>query len=120
MPELESAIRTEKTEITRLLRRARQLISRPDRWTRKTMARNPRTGRAVGTYSRLAGQWCALGALHRFHPEEALICDAVSELRKGGVPDDHSLGSFNDSHTHQEVLDLFDSAIRRLDLAENP
>lgn len=99
-----------------ILRAARALISKPERWTQGSNARNPRTKRRVSVRSPLAGQFCAVGSMDRVFNgslprfERWNAGAALSEMI---AP--FSLSDFNDTHTHPEVLALFDRAIARLE-----
>jgi len=91
-----------------ILEAARALIAEPEHWTKHVRARN-RWHEEVSPKSDDARQWCAVGAIER-------SCDIESrsrlfDLLRDGLPDRALVGDFNDSHTHAEVLDLFDRAI---------
>jgi hypothetical protein len=95
----------------KLLLFARQVIQTPEQWTQHVIARDaeetmifPESDRAVC--------WCSMGALQKAKSalnaysgpyEEAcdLLCDVI-----GG-----SVTVFNDTHKHEEVLEMFDKAI---------
>lgn len=90
------------------LRRARDLISDPARWTQGEFARDVE-GVGVAPNSDKATCWCALGALRRvtrsFNVPWRLI---------GGISQNHLyITDFNDGHTHVDVLAAFDAAIAR-------
>jgi len=91
------------------LKAARHLISDPAKWTQGTIARDW-TGKQTTADSIDAFCWCAVGALEKVGsnagPFRALRWAMPSGYR--------SIVSFNDSHTHAEVLALFDKAIGTL------
>lgn len=97
-----------------LLVRARAAIADPQHWTQHTRARN-REGVICSPYSSSAVCFCASGALIHFSGgENYLFCQAQRLLkdsahsRLGGYP---GIAYFNDTHSHAEVLALFDWAI---------
>lgn len=96
------------------LKAARQLISDPAKWTQRFMARDAdKHPTYVGSKS--ADCWCSMGA----------ICHVVGGLcQSDGEAALAALGAtiggknvvrFNDTHTHAEVLALFDAAIAELE-----
>jgi hypothetical protein len=106
------------TETVEILRQARELISDPAHWTQGEYARDA-DGNFAAVYDPAAVCFCSLGAIAKvmnisdpdavslFEPAEILddICFAKCGVKAYG---------FNDSHTHAEVLSLFDAAIARL------
>lgn len=88
------------------LKKARELIKDPSNWTQRASARNS-AGESRSPSSSSACCWCASGALEK-------VCnkffigpwDALSRFTKM-----QTVITFNDSHTHAEVLALFDKAI---------
>ena len=117
-------------EIIGYLESARQLISDPRRWTVHYLAEDE-TGYPVDFDSDKATCWCSLGALRKVVNKDhrdwdvaitkevlahKYLRDAINLHPKGGA----SLAHFNDTHTHQEVMELWDSAIKlaKQDLAK--
>ena len=110
-------------EIIGYLESARQLISDPRRWTIYYSAED-KDGEPVDFNSDKAVCWCSLGALRKVVYESSskpeniakaeeftaygYLLDAV-DLAKTGCG---SVVGFNDTHTHQEVMELWDSAIK--------
>jgi hypothetical protein len=94
-----------ESPVLAVLRQARDLISDASRWTQGDNARN-RFGQSCPLDSSAAVCWCAMGALKRVNP--ALAWEARNALAK--VIDD-SVVTFNDQHSHAEVLAAFDQAI---------
>lgn len=91
-------------EIEKLIA-ARALIEDPDHWCQGANAKDA-DGICCPTRSAAAVCWCAHGA--------CIACDANdASLRQ--VPGVYGhLQTYNDSRTHQDVLDLFTYAINRL------
>jgi hypothetical protein len=96
------------------LKAARQLITDPAKWTQEAFARN-KLGQIVEPDFGDATCFCALGAIQHFtkytgmSPADVLL-DNLS-LSKFGM----CIDVFNDTHTHAEVLALFDAAIAELE-----
>lgn len=89
------------------LTKARELISDPVRWTQGEMARDSR-GEQESACSEAAVKWCALGAIIRTAGSSAVEMSAtitLNRLLRG------SIAEYNDTHSHSEVLALFDAAI---------
>lgn len=92
------------------LKAARDLISDPARWTQGWFAKNAH-GENVHSFSENAVCFCALGALDRTHNATLAIKDRLQRH----LPPEHNISSFNDTHTHAEVIALFDAAIAELE-----
>lgn len=107
-----------------ILEAARTLISDPERWTTGDYALDA-DGNSVLPVSPRAACWCALGAIDRAshyaagHDEFLEHATVLRELQKtvrqdlgftsiGGIVD------YNDTATHDQVLELFDRTIERL------
>ncbi len=99
------------------LRAARQLISDPAKWTQGEMARDA-DGNGISANNDLATCYCSFGAIQFVNKESTQI--AASRhldhlcLSKFGI----SVDVFNDTHTHAEVLALFDAAIAELEAVQ--
>ena len=99
-----------------VLRKARELISDPARWTQGAYARDE-SGFEVSSTWEAACCWCALGAIIKTAREMkarvGVTTDVISTLYR------HSAGrpvfEVNDKEGHAAVLALFDKA-----LAEEP
>jgi hypothetical protein len=92
------------------LRAARDLIRRPEAWTKRASARST-AGKPVWPWDRDAVSWCALGALHRQMTapySSILLCAALPSRWRG------STTAFNDDSatTHRMVMLLFGRAIK--------
>jgi hypothetical protein len=93
------------------LRAARELISVPERWTQGELARG-KSGRAVSPRGKAAVCWCAEGAISRYAPPYGDAWTPSIDALSSGLGEEAF--AFNDTHTHAEVLALFDRTIARL------
>lgn len=96
-----------------ILRSARDLISDEKRWTQSAEARDDR-GSEIRALSPKATCFCAIGAIAKaseyvHFSNEINARDLLRKQLGGG----HTIVSFNDTHTHAEVLAVFDRAISR-------
>lgn len=103
-----------ETQLLKDLVAARALIADPARWTQGEFARS-NTGAGCLVSARNRVSLCALGAADaatRDEPTSTRLNNVVDQLRRhtGGM----SLSTFNDRHTHAEVLAVFDAAIAEL------
>lgn len=97
-----------------ILIKARELISVPERWTQETMARTP-LGDECPIDSDEASCWCAWGAISRVSTGD--YYEAYSLITEMA---DYGVVNFNDTHTHAEVLGLFDRAIAAASTSTQP
>ena len=100
----------------KILQKARELITDPTNWTQNVTARDNQNFPVVAT-QRDACQWCAVGALARtvylnigFKQRAKAYLKAQQSLQKV-IPEDTLIGTYNDNHTHQDILATFDKAI---------
>jgi hypothetical protein len=98
-----------------ILKAARELIAKPERWTQSTVARDAR-GKSVFVSSPDAVCWCAAAALLKVttdRDEDGGSLDASREALLKNAGGFEYICDFNDVHgrTHAEVLALFDAAI---------
>ena len=96
------------------LKAARQLITDPAKWTQGTLART-KFQNTCQVQSKYAECFCAWGAVHRVsngveNPEVDTTLQGVCSKTSGMY-----VAAFNDTHTHAEVLALFDAAIAELE-----
>ena len=93
-----------------VLRNARALIEKPENWTQGAYARDVKKDGLTSPLSDQACAWCMMGAMQRCSPNDYFARQHGYELLRklGGV---EYVGEFNDTHTHAEVLSLFDRAI---------
>lgn len=103
------------TDTVQILRDARALIADEKNWTQGTYSLD-QFGGSVEPVDEKAVCFCSLGALAKVvgarDPDDTLQGEAVivSLVREQGYT---NVAEFNDSHTHSDVLDLFDRAIAR-------
>lgn len=97
-----------------ILIRARDLIADPARWTQKSSARDAQ-GSRVNAFANTATCWCSDGALVKatdwptgyeaYGRSSRVLRETVAGMGLDSYVD------FNDTHTHAEVMTLFDTAI---------
>ena len=104
-------------DVRDILTRARARIADPAKWTQGALARpsNNHTSPAVAPSSTYAACWCAEGAIKREAAEQPtgtiFAGDfALNEMNKACDTSPH-IWHFNDTHTHAEVLALFDKVL---------
>ena len=101
-------------DMLKIIKDARNLIAKPENWTQGVCARDI-DGNEIGIDSPRAVCWCSLGALEKVGEDVAgvewyvLLHFLEKEIGFGHV------ATFNDSHTHEEVLAMFDKAIAILE-----
>ena len=95
-----------------ILEKARELISDESRWTQGSYAKDEK-GEGTLPWREEAVCFCALGAIKKagnFHDD----CSEPAIFLGRVLRDDmglHSVDEYNDSHSHADVLALFDRAI---------
>lgn len=102
----------------KVLRGARQLISKEENWTQQVCARDA-NGLEVGPTVAEACSWCTVGAISYSIQQTDRIVDGrrwVTGLISGIIKEmrpyaQGEVAHFNDHHTHQEVLEVFDQMI---------
>jgi len=102
--------------IKQLLVDARKLIEKPENWTIGVMARDAR-GNEVPIDNADACKFCMLGAIRRADLEqqsalkahEVVLPLATAIMERYGST---SIARTNDSVSHEEVLSIFDKAIK--------
>lgn len=87
---------------------ARQKITPPQCWTQGAASRDATGKQAM--IGDVAVSWCLIGAVREvsYSGELDSADDAIAMMREAAQG---SVADFNDTHTHQEVLALFDKAI---------
>lgn len=95
--------------VKEILVAARDKIADEKNWTQGEFARDA-NGDDVNAVSNKAVCWCAIGSLISVLPED-LSFDSVSLWKLVDSASGGSSYAFNDSHTHAEVLGLFDKLI---------
>lgn len=105
--------------IKEVLIEARKIISDPRNWTQKSFARNEE-GVPCPLFDHHAFCFCSVGAIQRasfclekrwFEVEKAIDWLSQTSFMKYG----QTITQANDEHSHEEILELFDLAIARLD-----
>jgi hypothetical protein len=95
-----------------VLRRAREIISDPGRWTQGTFARDE-DGNSCDPRDDFACRWCALGAVTK----AAVILGADDGIGSGAVDLLYeaqplaTVVAINDIQGHEAILALFDRAL---------
>jgi hypothetical protein len=107
-----------------VLQQARALISDPARWTQEEYARNA-DGIKAYVWHADARAWCAIGAVRRVASDNdsAVLAGQralAQPIETVELESEEAVTNFNDTHTHAEVLALFDAAIARLESAAAP
>lgn len=100
-----------------ILKNARETISDPNHWTQRADARSA-DGCLVGAKESDAVCWCAYGALLKAGYEASGRGPDLPymELKRAmGTSWAGTVSGFNDSHTHEEVVGVFDRAIANLE-----
>lgn len=107
-------------EILKVLEQARSLIADEACWLQKVYAEDE-YGHGVDPTDTAACAWCATGSIIRASRSyEGDSCHRAYLELAAHLPEDREdypfwrIANFNDSHTHAEVLFLFDRAIARL------
>jgi len=93
-----------------ILKAARQVISDAKSWTQGTFARDA-NGKVASI--RFGDCFCSVGAIAKVTDRNLVEPCPRAVIEALGVRSHAELARFNDSHTHSEVLDLFDRAIAR-------
>jgi hypothetical protein len=98
-----------------ILKAARDLIADETKWTQGCSAKDAK-GEYVSPLSVEAVCFCAIGAVSKVSGQPAFVADKSEPARYLweviGVRDQFVF-EFNDTHTHPEVIALFDKAIAR-------
>lgn len=93
------------------LEKAKSYIDSPEKWTQEELAKDAH-GKPVNPYNESATCFCSLGALMKAQLPTADRVDIYYTSKKflfeamGSTP-----SRFNDTHTHEEVMDAWDRAI---------
>ncbi|MGV2110128.1 DUF6197 family protein [Agrobacterium salinitolerans] len=98
-----------------ILKEARALIADGGKWTQGAFARNS-LGEKVDPSEEGAVCFCAIGALAKAagaNPESELPAENLLVTEMLELDARECIPEFNDSHTHADVLALFDRAIAR-------
>lgn len=100
-------------KISELLISAKALIDTPEKWIQNTEAMTAYKEQVDCTHS-LATCFCSLGAIGRVEYTNKLEHnqDARDHLSHAMTGDYWRIGNYNDSHTHSEVMAMWDKAIQ--------
>lgn len=106
---------TRRAENIKVLIHARKLITDPAHWTQGYAVRDAEGNSDVPIDKAVC--FCAIGACMRAEHDLKTAYAASSDplydtLHELGIK--YGLADYNDSHTHEEVLALFDKTINRL------
>lgn len=100
-----------------ILRKARELLSKPESWTQRAFARDAE-GNFAHVYSDRAACYCLLAALRRANPDPEKEGFLAARVRLQGLIDGRyhqfaNVVEYNDApeRTHADVLALLDKAI---------
>lgn len=94
---------------------ARKLIERPECWTQNAPART-QSGAVAKVFGQSAVCFCSWGAVVKIDGDSSFLSDEARvaiDLLTRAARDKGVAGAirFNDTHTHPEVLAMFDTAI---------
>lgn len=98
------------------LKTARDLIADPAHWTQRTSARDA-AATPVPVASPDAKSFCTLGAVDRAARLDSHDFYAATDFFYQVIGSAESIAQFNDGHTHEEVIALFDAAIEKAEAA---
>ncbi|WP_454287239.1 DUF6197 family protein [Rhizobium arsenicireducens] len=87
-----------------MIHKALDLIRDPDNWTRQTRARNA-AGNPVQPEDKSAKSFCSIGAMYR-------VGMNLQERRAAAELIHPRLQQFNDTHTHAEVMEVWNRALQ--------
>jgi len=99
-----------KLVIKNILIKAKAVIANPDNWIQNSMAQGI-DGWQTSVSDPQACKFCSVGAIYKVNGSMNSVTELARialEKNTGGL----SLDMFNDTHTHQEVMALFDTAIK--------
>lgn len=98
--------------VKQLLKRARKILAKPERWTKGTYARD-RYGEPVSLFYSVAESFCLLGALERADTDNGTMYLAGRDFLNAFLGG--NAHTFNDRRTteHRDILGLLDGAIEK-------
>lgn len=105
----------------RLLRAARAIIEDPEHWTKRYYARDAQD-RSARVEDDDACKFCSLGAVHKAFLNDQTFKltdtyyakDFLGKVTRHLTPN-LGIGGYNDTHNHEQVLEMFDQAIKLAD-----
>lgn len=91
---------------------AKKRIEKPENWTTHVLARNS-AGMSVESWSFEAICWCSIGAVSKAPDTKYTQKSACYKYLEQAIStnSDTSISDFNDTHTHAEVMEMWDKAI---------
>jgi hypothetical protein len=94
------------------LRLAKNRISDPNNWIQGHFARD-KNGWLTESESRNAVCWCSIGALRSAAKGTNQFSMNAMRVMENCIPLENgmNIAEYNDTHTHEEVMKLFDAAI---------
>ena len=95
-------------ETKQTLINAKALISDPKKWTQGASARTA-CGAETLTKSHEAVCFCSIGAIARVSTHHTFTNNAIDVFKKAN--DIPYISTFNDNHSHADVMEAFDKAI---------
>lgn len=103
-------------DILEVLKKAKKKIAKKKNWCQGVMARD-KEGNPTKYHGGEAAKFCAMGAVYRVCYEHKMYwldtsLDAMDLLEEQARTND--MIGYNDTHTHKEVLSIFDMAIKDL------
>ena len=96
------------------LKKIRQLIEDPERWTQGDYAHD-KDGQSVYFMDRAAYSFCLAGAIRRTCNETAVQDYRVYNVLATYIPYGQLLFEYNDKVSHAEIINLLDKAISDLE-----
>lgn len=116
------------TFVTKLaiLKEAREVIREPHNWTQRTYARDM-SGDIVTPGDKRACRFCSLGAIHKALQPKVIefnmssdvydnLYESVKDSLNGQLnPSCSSIVYFNDHSKHEDILEMFDKTICKLE-----
>lgn len=98
-----------------VLKESRKLIAQPEQWTQGTLARDEQ-GFATELYDANAVCFCAIGAIEKVNCGNAGYNAHIALTKTVG--EEVNFAEYNDTHSHAEVLAVWDETIARLEAAQ--
>ena len=96
---------------TLILKKTKELISDPARWTKGEMARTM-FGASVSAHDSSATCWCIMGAIHHETKDDPFLAGSAYQIVRTQLQG-RTVSEFNDDQntTHEDVMTLLDKAI---------
>ena len=97
-----------------ILEKARAILALPEHWCQQSYARSSTGEKLSDVTDPTACSWCMLGAVEKIEDSFSVVRQVGHHLEQAARALGYRVNriiDFNDSHTHQEVLRVFDKAI---------